>query len=128
MSMPQIPESKHRPTFEETIIDLLESIALEEISLSHILNAEAEKIQAFIGEKANFPMCSNYQDIITFNRSVNQIMDTVVMKEWLLLKKLENVMRINYRCHEFPMKNDVITEKELVDEDEIEEDHEGDWL
>ncbi|OEF97786.1 hypothetical protein [Desulfuribacillus alkaliarsenatis] len=128
MSMPQIPESKYRPTYEETIIDLLESIALEEISLSHLMNAEAEKIQAFVGKSANFPMCSSYQEIITFNQSVNQIMDTMLMKEWLLLKKLEQVIQIDKRRKAASHKDDEITEtEELIDEEDIKDDS-SDWL
>ena len=45
MSAPEIPER----TQEESLIDLLESIALEETALAHILNAEGEKIQAIAG-------------------------------------------------------------------------------
>jgi len=68
VSMPLIPEEKFRPNLKEAFIDLIESIALEEISLSHILNAEAEKIQAFIGEKQDFPMCSSSGELLKFNQ------------------------------------------------------------
>ncbi len=47
MGMPEIPPQHHRPDLYHTIIDLLESIALEETALSHLLNAEAEKNSAF---------------------------------------------------------------------------------
>lgn len=96
MGMPQIPEEKFRPNLKEVFIDLVESIALEEMSLSHILNAEAEKIQVFIGEKLNFPFCSSSIDIIKFNQSVNQFVDTIVMKEWILSKKLDKVMQLDF--------------------------------
>ncbi|MFJ8268107.1 hypothetical protein [Peribacillus asahii] len=92
MSMPSIPKEPHRPNRKEVAIDLLESIALEEIALSHIMNAEAEKIQAFVGKHLNFPTHPESRDIIKFNKGVNQLLETIVMKEWLLLKKLENVM------------------------------------
>lgn len=95
MGMPQIPEGKFRPTRNEVIIDLFESIALEEIALSHIINAESEKIQAFVGKELDFPTCPSNREIITFNQTVNQFLETVIMKEWLLLKKMENVMRID---------------------------------
>lgn len=95
MGMPQIPEGKFRPTRNEVIIDLFESIALEEIALSHIINAESEKIQAFVGEDIDFPTGPSNREIINFSRTVNQFLETVIMKEWLLLKKLENIMRID---------------------------------
>lgn len=48
MTMPEFPPQYHRPDLHHALIDLLDSIALEEIALSHLLNAEAEKIQHFI--------------------------------------------------------------------------------
>ncbi|MEJ9230883.1 hypothetical protein LAV79_15635 [Peribacillus butanolivorans] len=92
MSMPTIPQEPFRPNKKEVTIDLLESIALEEIALSHIMNAEAEKIQAFVGECLDFPTCPKNEEIIKFNKGVNQLLETIVMKEWLLLNKLENVL------------------------------------
>lgn len=101
MSMPTIPPEPHRPNMHEVTIDLLESIALEEIALSHIMNAEAEKIQAFVGECLDFPTDPTNKEIIKFNKGVNRLLETVVMKEWLLLKKLENVLEIydDEVCH-----------------------------
>ncbi|WP_017727085.1 hypothetical protein [Halalkalibacterium ligniniphilum] len=48
MSMQRIPKEPHGPDKKKVIIDLFESIALEEIVLSHGMNVEAEKIQAFV--------------------------------------------------------------------------------
>ena len=102
MSMPTIPPQPHRPNKKEVVIDLLESIALEEIALSHIMNAEAEKIQAFVGECLDFPSHPDNEDIILFNRGVTQLLETIVMKEWLLLRKLENVLEFHdkNKCRE----------------------------
>ncbi|MGL5379891.1 MAG: hypothetical protein ACRDBA_08205, partial [Clostridium sp.] len=51
MSMPNIPNINPEVNLEikDTISMLLSSIALEEIGLSHIINAEAEKIQYAVG-------------------------------------------------------------------------------
>jgi hypothetical protein len=94
MSMPTIPEEPHRPNEKEVIIDLLESIALEEIAIAHLLNAESEKIQAFVGKRQDFPTSPSNKDIIKFNKGVNRFLETIVMKEWLLLTKLENVLEL----------------------------------
>ena len=94
MSMPQIPKEPHRPSKEEVIIDLLESIALEEIALSHVLNAEAEKIHAFVNVCRDYPTQLSNSEIIKFNKSVKDLVETIVMKEWLLLRKLEDVMEL----------------------------------
>lgn len=97
MSMPQIPEGKYRPSLEETVIDLLESIALEEIAISHLMNAEAEKIQALVSKLCHDNRHSFVNDIIACNKGTCKIVDTVIIKEWLLLKKLETILEID--CH-----------------------------
>ena len=102
--MPTIPKEPHRPNQAEVIIDLLESIALEEIALSHLLNAEAEKMQAFVGECLDFPTCPTNLQILQFNREATRFVETVLMKEWLLLRKFENVTDLiqtgnNCKCH-----------------------------
>ncbi|WP_051272247.1 hypothetical protein [Shimazuella kribbensis] len=99
MSMPQIPDGKNRPSFSEVIIDLLESIALEEIALANLINAEAEKVQAFVGKKLDFPTCPTNTEIDKFNNGVLKLLDVIVMKEWLLLRKFENVLHC-LDCHE----------------------------
>lgn len=50
MGMPTIPDIKPKIeiSIEETIELLLASIALEELSIAHIMNAEAEKIQEIV--------------------------------------------------------------------------------
>lgn len=90
MTMPEFPPQHHRPDLHHTIIDLLDSIALEEIALSHLLNAEAEKIQHFI---CHISSCTPSDVLIDFNVVVNETLETVIMKEWLLLRKLEKVTR-----------------------------------
>lgn len=100
MSMPQIPENFQRPEFDEVIIDLLQSIALEEISLSRILNAEAERIQAFLGKNKDFPTHPTNCEIAQFDKSTANLLDTVIMKEWILYKKMmatmEALQKINF--------------------------------
>ncbi|MGE5456010.1 MAG: hypothetical protein ACM3O4_02785 [Ignavibacteriales bacterium] len=98
MSMPEIPENKHRPNLKCTVIDLLESIALEEISLSHLLNAEAEKIQAFVGKGLDFPLCSNYKGVVAFSKLSVDFLEKIIMKQWLLTTKLNKVIEIGYSC------------------------------
>ena len=92
MGMPQIPEGTNRPTLNQTIIDLLESIALEEMAMAHIMNAEGEKMQETVKKYA----C----DIISMNQLESSFKDTqsmmsnLIMKEWLLLSKMNLVLTI----------------------------------
>lgn len=90
MSMPTIPREPFRPNRDEVVIDLLKSIALEETAIAHLLNAEAEKIQFVVGKMKDveFP----HDTFTQLSNQVIKLMDVVVMKEWLLLRKLENAM------------------------------------
>lgn len=92
MSMPTIPDIKPVITItrEQTINLLLASIALEEMGLAHIINAEGEKIQEVI-EKSK---CNDIGDIIKINESVKKTLETVIKKEMLLQFKLENVLEL----------------------------------
>lgn len=95
MSMPQIPEEKFRPSLCEVTIDLLKSVALEETALSHILNAEGERSQAIVKK---FECCcddTTFSELEESIRQTEKIISTIIMKEWLLLKKLETVTEIN---------------------------------
>ncbi|GAB6139119.1 hypothetical protein [Halanaerobaculum tunisiense] len=84
MSTPQIPDV----TQEESLTDLLESIALEETALAHVENAEAEKIQAIV---ADFPNLS-VEEILDLQDSVDDTLKTTVKKQMLLQFKLEDVL------------------------------------
>jgi len=95
MSMPQIPEEKYRPSLQETVIDLLESIALEEIAISHLLNAEAEKTQALVNKLCHDESYNLFKELVKCNKATCKIVDTVIIKEWLLLKKMETVLEID---------------------------------
>ncbi|WP_338750552.1 hypothetical protein [Bacillus sp. FJAT-52991] len=74
---------------------LLASVALEEIALAHVVNAEAEKIQKVVGT-LNPPMTStpSVQDLIDINKSVERTLEKVIAKELVLLFKLEQILEI----------------------------------
>lgn len=93
MSMPNIPDIKPKIeiSIEETITLLLASIALEEISLAHIMNAEAEKIQ----EVVKFPNCGKKLDeLLCIDKSVDRVLRDVIKKEMLLEFKFENILEL----------------------------------
>ncbi|GAB6098306.1 hypothetical protein JCM16358_01850 [Halanaerocella petrolearia] len=86
MSMPEIPDREE----EEALADLLESIALEETSLAHFMNAEAEKIQAIVQMMMDQGMSP--EEVIDFQKSVSKVMRTPIKKEMLLQFKLEDIL------------------------------------
>ncbi|MEG0329736.1 MAG: hypothetical protein RSC10_00180 [Longicatena sp.] len=80
MSMPVIIPSNVTRT--QAISDLIESVALEQTGLSHILNAEGEKIQAII-------KTGSIQDMLAVNKSVQTTVNMVSRLEQVLQSKLE---------------------------------------
>ncbi len=92
MGMPQIPDGANRPNFNETIIDLLESIALEEMAIAHILNADGEKAQELIQQFACNKIC--FDDLQSNCRCSTELINSLIMKEWLLYNKMKAVIAL----------------------------------
>ena len=93
--MPQIPDGTNRPNLEEVIIDLFESIALEEMAISHILNAEGEKLQAVVCNFKNNNL--NICDLTTITNTTHQTISDLIIKEWLLLTKFNTIKEFSCR-------------------------------
>jgi hypothetical protein len=83
------------PTREQALNHFLQSIAMEEEALARLLHAEADKALSFVGKNQDFPNSPSNDEIITFNRSVISILDSLLMAEWLLLKKLDAALHMN---------------------------------
>lgn len=81
MSAPELPPK----TIEESIADLIQSIALEEAALAHILNAEGEKIQKLLS------LCNDAEELIRFQHGLSTILQAVIKTEMLLQFKLEKL-------------------------------------
>jgi hypothetical protein len=90
MGMPEVPDIKPRIDVkkEDVINLLLLSIALEEISLAHIINAEAEKLQEVLDKNCKL------DDLLEVNEAVTKALRTVIKKEILLQFKFENVLEL----------------------------------
>lgn len=81
MGMPVIPPSTI--TREEAVGDLIESIAMEESALAHILNAESEKLMVVINSAD-----ASAHDLIVINASVQSTVSAISRLEMLLQAKL----------------------------------------
>lgn len=95
MSFPNIPNVTPSITVTtgEAVNLLLASIAFEELGLAHIINAEAEKIQAVIGTLPGVSIPgTTIGSIIEINNNVNNTLKTVIKKEMLLQFKLEEII------------------------------------
>jgi hypothetical protein len=84
--MPQFPECPAwgRPGVIDQIIS---SIAMEELALSHIINAEGEKIQYALGTIPGNPDAPTIEDVLDVNDAVEQTMQTVLNIQMLLNAK-----------------------------------------
>lgn len=96
MSLPTIPNITPIIDLDrcDTINLLLSSIALEEIGLSHILNAEGEKLQSFLETEPE-----ELNEYLKVNDSIIKMLRTVVKSQILLQFKLEDVIELNDKSH-----------------------------
>lgn len=83
MGMPVITASA--TTRDQAITDLIQSVALEETALSHILNAEGEKIQKMVALPDVTP-----EVLLATNKSVESMVNAVSRLEMILQSKLSN--------------------------------------
>ncbi len=104
MGMPQFPERKEKPCAETIVLELLESVAVEELALAHILNAEGEKLQELVRKYG-----CNELGPAQFDRicgSTHKMINSIIMKEWILLNKVQSTMEVyeviekeSHQCH-----------------------------
>ncbi|MED0772756.1 hypothetical protein [Bacillus siamensis] len=90
MSLPNIPNITPDITLSkcETVNFLLSSVAMEEIGLSHILQAEADRIQTFLGASGD----PSLGELSAINRSTERLLRTVMKSQLLLQTKLEDII------------------------------------
>ena len=86
MSMPVLPEPNKSLTKQDALNMILSSIALEETALSHIINAEGEKIQHILKTS-----CSN-TEILAVNKSVDNLLETIMQNQIILKSKMESAL------------------------------------
>ncbi|MBY9081977.1 collagen-like protein [Paenibacillus sp. HN-1] len=97
MSQPNLPNITPSITLsrDDAVNLILSSIAMEELSLSHILNAEGEKLQYVLG---TIPGVTGTQptinELLEVNQSVRSTLDSAVRNQMFLQAKMENAMQI----------------------------------
>ena len=94
MSMPSFPPNGADLTQEEALTMIIASIAMEELALSHIINAEGEKLQYILGALPGTNPCATPQDVLAVNKSVASLLDVVAQNQMLLKSKLEKVLEV----------------------------------
>ncbi|MBY8913865.1 collagen-like protein [Bacillus sp. YC2] len=97
MSQPNLPNITPVVTLsrDDTINLLLSSIAMEELGMAHILNAEGEKIHYALGTLPGLTgPPSSLADILNLNESVRDTLDSLMKQELLLGSKLDSISNI----------------------------------
>lgn len=97
MSFPTIPQITPSININrsQVINLLLVSVALEELSLAHIINAESEKLQAVLGNLPGLSItATSISGLISVNREVRRTLQTVIKSQMLLQFKLEDILDI----------------------------------
>lgn len=75
-------------TKSQAVTDIIESIALEEVGLAHIINAEGEKLQKGIA------LATNIDELISLNFSAKETLNNVITIQMLLQFKLAEIAKI----------------------------------
>ncbi|MFM9282224.1 hypothetical protein [Paenibacillus jiagnxiensis] len=77
-------------TREDAINLIIASIAMEELGLSHILNAEGEKLQYVLGTLPGVSAPAvTLSDLLAVNDSIRKTLKETTRKDWVLSNKLE---------------------------------------
>lgn len=68
----------------DAVTDIIQSVALQQTALSHILNAEGEKIQKVVGKDD-----VTTKKLLEVNKSVNAMVQSITRLEMVLQSKLQ---------------------------------------
>ncbi len=96
MSMPNIPDISSTVSInrDDSINIILSSIGMEELSLAHILNAEAEKIQFALGTLETADGAASLEDIMKVNSSAKKMLRDVIKNQMLIGMKMEDTVEL----------------------------------
>lgn len=88
MSQPNYPRIDPPLTRDGSVNEIVSSIAAEELSLSHLLNAEGEKLQFVLGTLPGLSGGADIGDVLDVNKSVRKTLDEIARQQLLLGSKL----------------------------------------
>ena len=91
MSLPQFPFDPSTITRDDAINMILTSIAMEEVGLSHVINAEGEKLQYLLGtlEGISGPTGVTVDQILQANDSVMALLEQAASNQQALSDKMQ---------------------------------------
>ncbi|MFI3206474.1 MAG: hypothetical protein R3Y33_04440 [Clostridia bacterium] len=95
MSMPSIPDLNPNLSVQrdDALNIILSSIGMEELSMAHLLNAEAEKIQFALGTLETAEgKAATLDQILETNRNAGRMVRDVIKNQMLLTMKMEDTV------------------------------------
>lgn len=93
MSLPSFPTVDPPIGREDAVNQILSSIAMEELGLSHILNAEGEKLQYILGTLPGLSgPPATVSDVLAANESVRSMLETAVQNQLFLKAKMQGAL------------------------------------
>ena len=93
MSLPSFPNVDPPIQREDAVNQILSSIAMEELGLSHILNAEGEKMQYILGTLPGLSgPAATVKDVLNANESVRSLLETAVQNQLFLKAKMQGAL------------------------------------
>lgn len=93
MSLPSFPKVDPPIERENAVNQILSSIAMEELGLSHILNAEGEKLQYILGTLPGLSgPAATVSDVLAANESVRNMLETAAQKQLFLKTKMQGAL------------------------------------
>lgn len=93
MSLPSFPVVNPPIEREDAVNQILSSIAMEELGLSHILNAEGEKLQYILGTLPGLSgPPATVSDVLAANESVRSMLETAAQNQLFLKAKMQGAL------------------------------------
>lgn len=93
MSMPKFPEVDPNITYDHALNMILASIAMEELALSHIINAEGEKLQYILGTlETSSGRKPDVDEVLKVNQSIACLLEGVSQNQMILKNKMDKVL------------------------------------
>lgn len=92
MSQPSFPDNPNL-TRDDAVNQILSSIAMEELGLSHIINAEGEKLQYILGTLPGLTgPAATIEDLLSANQSVQSLLQSASYNQLFLKSKMQQAL------------------------------------
>lgn len=106
MSLPTFPDMPECCSVEKSVSQILTSIAMEEMGLSHIINSEGEKLQYVLGTLPNGKALNpTIAEILETNESVKDTLGVISMNQAFLFGKMSSALNAYFKIRNSPDSN-----------------------